>query len=308
MKTEERYRVLYVDDDQKLLELCSAFSGRYPDLTVLTASSPEEGFKMLHSERVDVIISDNDMPGVTGIEFLKQVRADKNFEGIPFILFTGKDREEIVIEALKNKADFYIQKGGDPNSQYAELFSMAGAAYKKRRFEKMILKVYDFSIGVVNNNDLKINIEILLSSIVDIFHVSASHVSLIEDGEFLHHFASVGEISEELKNVRLPDDYGLGWMVIKGGNPYAINNYKETGFEYPKDDVSVRDGIMTYAAAPIKHSGKTWGVLYVHRYFEKKFSPKDLRTLSFYANLVGIALKMDQESKEDESVELPNYR
>jgi DNA-binding NarL/FixJ family response regulator len=40
---------------------------------------------------------------------------------VPFIIFTGKGREEVVIEALNSGADFYIQKGGDPKAQFAEL-------------------------------------------------------------------------------------------------------------------------------------------------------------------------------------------
>lgn len=40
---------------------------------------------------------------------------------IPYIIFTGKGREEVVIEAINLGADFYMQKGGDPRSQFAEL-------------------------------------------------------------------------------------------------------------------------------------------------------------------------------------------
>ena len=59
------------------------------------------------------------MPEMDGIEFLKIVRGrgDKT----PFIIFTGKWREEVVIEALNSGADFYLQKGGEPKSQFAEL-------------------------------------------------------------------------------------------------------------------------------------------------------------------------------------------
>ena len=54
-----------------------------------------------------------------GIAFLQEVR--RRSLTLPFILFTGKGREEIVIKALNSGADYYLQKGGDPKSQYAEL-------------------------------------------------------------------------------------------------------------------------------------------------------------------------------------------
>ena len=58
----------------------------------------------------DAIISDYQIPDMDGIEFLKKVRSSGN--SIPFIIFTGKGREEVVIEALNAGADFYLQKGG----------------------------------------------------------------------------------------------------------------------------------------------------------------------------------------------------
>jgi len=59
------------------------------------------------------------MPETNGIDFLKLIRSRD--DPIPFILFTGRGREEVVIEALNSGADFYLQKGGDPSSQFKEL-------------------------------------------------------------------------------------------------------------------------------------------------------------------------------------------
>ena len=70
------------------------------------------------------------MPEKDGIELLKQVRATK--PSLPFILFTGKSREEIVILALNEGADFYIQKGGDPKAQFIELSHKIYRAVERR--------------------------------------------------------------------------------------------------------------------------------------------------------------------------------
>ncbi|PKL58365.1 MAG: hypothetical protein CVV34_02675, partial [Methanomicrobiales archaeon HGW-Methanomicrobiales-5] len=81
--------------------------------------SASEALDILSKNTYDAIISDYLMPEMNGIGFLKRVRAiDKN---IPFIMFTGRSREEIVIEALNNGANFYLQKGGDPTPLYKEL-------------------------------------------------------------------------------------------------------------------------------------------------------------------------------------------
>jgi CheY-like chemotaxis protein len=115
----EKIRVLYVDDEQNLLDLCKVFLERSGDLIVTTSTGASEAIRILELTKFDAIVSDYQMPEMDGIEFLKIVRArgDKT----PFIIFTGKGREEVVIEALNAGADFYIQKGGEPKSQFAEL-------------------------------------------------------------------------------------------------------------------------------------------------------------------------------------------
>jgi CheY-like chemotaxis protein len=65
-----------------------------------------EAITKLQARRYDGIISDYQMPDMDGIAFLKYVRA--HYECLPFILFTGRGREEVVIDAVNNGADFYI--------------------------------------------------------------------------------------------------------------------------------------------------------------------------------------------------------
>ncbi|OPY37421.1 MAG: aerobic respiration control sensor protein ArcB [Methanoregula sp. PtaU1.Bin051] len=113
------FRVLYVDDEPVLLHLGKTHLELSGNLIVETAESAREAFNLLRHRTYDGIISDYQMPVMDGIEFLREVRA--LYHDIPFILFTGKGREEIAIDALNNGADFYLQKGGQTKSQYAEL-------------------------------------------------------------------------------------------------------------------------------------------------------------------------------------------
>ena len=83
------------------------------------ASSVDEAFQKLNAEKYDVIISDYEMPKKNGLEFLKELRG-KNGK-IPFILFTGKGREEIAIKALNLGADGYYNKQGAPETVFGEL-------------------------------------------------------------------------------------------------------------------------------------------------------------------------------------------
>ena len=111
--------VLYVDDEQGFLEIAQLFLEQSGDFSVKTVTSAQEALDSPAIRSCDAIVSDYHMQGMDGITFLKAVR--ERFGDIPFVLFTGRGREEVVIEAINNGADFYLQKGGDPEAQFAEL-------------------------------------------------------------------------------------------------------------------------------------------------------------------------------------------
>jgi len=92
---------------------------RRPDISVSVASSVENTLKLIEATSFDVIISDYQMPGTDGIGFLKILK-EKGC-AVPFILFTGRGREEVMTEAFDCGAMFFLQKGGNPRSRFTEL-------------------------------------------------------------------------------------------------------------------------------------------------------------------------------------------
>jgi PAS domain S-box-containing protein len=130
------FSLLYVDDEPGLLEICQIFLEKTGDFEVMTVESGAEALANLARADFDAVVSDYQMPGMNGIDLLKTVR--KTDPDIPFILFTGRGREEVVIEAINNGADFYLQKGGDPQSQFAELAHKLRQAIGRRKAEKAL--------------------------------------------------------------------------------------------------------------------------------------------------------------------------
>ena len=126
--------LLYVDDEPALLDLCRIFLEKTGEFSVTTVSSAIDAAGMLEAEPFDAIISDYQMPEKDGIAFLKDVRS--SHPDVPFILFTGRGREEIAIRAFELGADFYLQKGGDPKAQFAELTQKIMQAIRRRKAEE----------------------------------------------------------------------------------------------------------------------------------------------------------------------------
>jgi PAS domain S-box-containing protein len=135
---ETIYNILYVDDEPDLLELGRLFLERDGIFTVNTSPSAIDALNQLESVQYDAIVSDYQMPGMDGITFLKTFRATGN--ETPFIIFTGRGREEVVIEAFNSGADFYLQKGGESEAQFVELTHKINHAISRRQADQAVKK------------------------------------------------------------------------------------------------------------------------------------------------------------------------
>lgn len=108
-ETAEEIRVLHVDDEPDFADLSATYLQREDDqITVRTATSPDEGLVVIDEDEIDCIVSDYDMPDWNGIEFLRAVREDH--PNLPFILYTGKGSEEVAADAISAGVTDYLQK------------------------------------------------------------------------------------------------------------------------------------------------------------------------------------------------------
>jgi PAS domain S-box-containing protein len=111
--------ILYIDDETDLLDVGKSHLEMSGEFHIDTALSLQGAMEKVERVDYDGIIADHHMPSLNSIGLLKKLRSEGNF--IPFILFTGRGQEEVAIEALNSGADFYLQKGSDPQSQFIEL-------------------------------------------------------------------------------------------------------------------------------------------------------------------------------------------
>ena len=148
MNSTTPIRILHVDDDTSVLEISKQILMDMDDSFEFDAACcVDEAFKKLSTGNYDVVISDYEMPKKNGLHFLKELRQK---DGFPFILFTGKGREEVAIQALNLGANGYINKQGSPETVYGELAHAIRTTVEANR-AKIAVKESEFKFVTISN-------------------------------------------------------------------------------------------------------------------------------------------------------------
>ena len=134
--SSDAIRVLHVDDEPGVAELAAEFLERQDDrFSMETAADVDEAQDRLTAGGFDCVVSDYDMPGMNGIEFLTAIREER--PEFPFILFTGKGSEEIASDAISAGVTDYLRKGSGTD-QYELLANRITNAVSQVRAEQRL--------------------------------------------------------------------------------------------------------------------------------------------------------------------------
>ena len=133
-------RVLVVDDDKDLLTLIEKFLvKKHPDFEVISTISAQDAIRKLEEERCDAIVCDYylGVGEMNGLELLEWLRASNSI--IPFVMFTGRSREEVAIRALNLGADLYLKKDQeDLGNLFVELVHHIKSSVESVQMEKTL--------------------------------------------------------------------------------------------------------------------------------------------------------------------------
>jgi PAS domain S-box-containing protein len=123
-------KILAVDDSQTFLQELAG-SLRSEGYEVVLARSGEEALDLLAVEVVDCILLDVLMPGLSGQETCRRIKAAPSVRDVPLIMLTALDDRSAMIEALGAGADDYISKASD----FEILTARVRAQLRRRQFE-----------------------------------------------------------------------------------------------------------------------------------------------------------------------------
>jgi len=103
-------RILVVDDFSTMRRIIKNILRQLGYNNIVEADDGTAAVGILEREKIDFIISDWNMPQMTGIELLRHVRQTEQLKDTPFLMVTAEAQQENIIEAVKAKVSNYIVK------------------------------------------------------------------------------------------------------------------------------------------------------------------------------------------------------
>ena len=102
--------MLIVDDFSTMRRIIKNILRQLGFNNIIEADDGTAAWEILTKDQVEFIISDWNMPQMTGIELLRKVRASEEFGDLPFLMVTAEAQQENIIEAVQAKVSNYIVK------------------------------------------------------------------------------------------------------------------------------------------------------------------------------------------------------
>ncbi len=108
----ETKKVIVVDDSSVMRQIIKNNLKQlgFEQSNLVDAEDGEQALKKMNEDTIDLVISDWNMPRMTGIDFLKAIRADGAMKELPFLMVTSEADKEKIIEAVQAGVNQYIVK------------------------------------------------------------------------------------------------------------------------------------------------------------------------------------------------------
>jgi two-component system chemotaxis response regulator CheY len=110
MTTDKNMKILIVDDFSTMRRIVKNILRQLDFVNIIEADDGSTALEALQQEKIDLVVSDWNMPKMTGLELIKVIRCDDALKHIPFLMVTAEAQQENIIEAVKSGVSNYIVK------------------------------------------------------------------------------------------------------------------------------------------------------------------------------------------------------
>ena len=293
--------ILHVDDEPGFLEVAAdILEGEREEFTVETAVGVSEGLDRLAADDFDCVVSDYEMSGETGIEFLRTIR-ERNPD-LPFILFTGKGSEEIASDAISAGATDYLQKqiGSDQYTVLANRIENAVEQYRAKQRATDLDRIRALT-SEINQALMR----------ADSRSQAETRVCEIISDSDPYLFAWIGEVDGDTQEIRprasagvedgyldditvtadaTPTGRGPGGTAIRERRVAVSQNVSEDQQFEPWQAEAAARGYQAVAAVPLDHQDRLYGELVVYADRPRAFDEREQELLADLGRDIGYAI------------------
>ncbi|OFZ18545.1 MAG: hypothetical protein A2Z20_08755 [Bdellovibrionales bacterium RBG_16_40_8] len=212
----EKKRILIVEDDGSILAILEEAIIQ-EGYEVKTSSSAREAMELVKSFQPNIVLTDNDMTEMTGIDMLREFRQLKNYVTVIFI--SGRTDSKFVVEALKAGADDYIRKPFRINELLARIEAALRANSVHQELLEANLKLQD----MVDHDDL-----------TGLFNMRSMYekidIELSRARRFGRHVSCVMMDMDFFKTVNDEHDHLFGSYVLSAVGQIISKNIRDIDF------------------------------------------------------------------------------
>ncbi|MEN3038903.1 MAG: chemotaxis response regulator CheY [Candidatus Kryptonium sp.] len=126
MALDQNIKILIVDDFSTMRKIIRNILTQLGFKNIVEADDGTTAMEILSKDKIDLIISDWNMPKMSGLELLKAVRSNEQTKDLPFIMVTAEAQKENILEAIKYKVSQYIVKPFTPETLKEKLEKVFG--------------------------------------------------------------------------------------------------------------------------------------------------------------------------------------
>lgn len=141
----EKPRVLCADDNPRNHRLLQSILSSH-GYEAVHALNGREALEKIHNERIDIVLLDVMMPGMTGFEVCKRIKSDKRFRGIPVVLITADDAKETRVEGIEAGAEDFMSRPFDMMALLARI----GMLLKVKSLNDRLNSAYSNITNLIN--------------------------------------------------------------------------------------------------------------------------------------------------------------
>lgn len=294
-------RVLVIDDSKEIRDFLTEYVLEPKGFQVLTASNGLMGLEIAMAERPDLMITDQQMPQLTGLELLRKLR-EHNVD-VPAILMTGQGSEETAVAAFRLGIRDYIIKPIDPEELSESIDNALRETRLQREHDVLVDQLMDsnsqlqrraqelnvlYEVGKSVASSLEL--EEVLQRVVEaaVYVVGAEEGSLMlldeERGEL--YIRASKNLDSEAQSVRKRVTDSLAGQVLQTRRAVAIGDNSVT--ERTHTALLVKSLIYV----PLVLEEQAIGVLGVMNYIhQRSFDTDDTRALAALAGYATIAIR-----------------